>query len=60
VRYGYGIRIHEIETLSEHEYREREIDTIFPTWDSRIVATHTLSYTPGLTVIDALQPRLRF
>ena len=60
VRYGYGIRLHEIETLSTDDYSEREVETIFPTWDARIVATHTLSYTHGLTVIDAIQPRLRF
>jgi hypothetical protein len=60
VRYGYGIRLNEIDCLSELEYRETEIDRIVPTWDRRIVATHTLSYVPGLTMIDALQPRLRF
>ena len=59
-RYGYGIRLHEIERLSEREFRETEVERIDPTWDHKIVATHTLSYTAGLTVIDALQPRLRF
>jgi hypothetical protein len=60
VRYGYGIRIHEITHLTETEYSEREVSRIAPTWDPAIIATHTLSYTPGLTVLDALQPRLRF
>ncbi|HEX2826105.1 MAG TPA: family 43 glycosylhydrolase [Burkholderiales bacterium] len=60
VRYGYGVRLHEIERLDEAEYREREIERIEPTWDGRIVAVHTLSHVPGLTMLDALQPRLRF
>jgi hypothetical protein len=60
VRYGYAIRLHEIVTLTEDVYLEKEVARIEPTWDRRIVATHTLAYVPGLTMIDALQPRLRF
>jgi hypothetical protein len=60
VRYGYATRLHEIVTLTEDDYIEKEIARIEPTWDRRIVATHTLAYVPGLTMIDALQPRLRF
>ena len=59
VRYGYAITINEITTLSEESYDERQVDRIKPNWDKRIVATHTLSYAPGLTVMDCLQPRLR-
>jgi hypothetical protein len=60
VRYGFGIRVHEISRLSEAEYAESEVFSVMPTWDRKIIATHTLSYTSGLTVIDALSPRLRF
>ena len=60
VRYGYGIRLQQIETLSETDYRETEVARIEPVWDRRIVATHTLAHVPGMTMIDALQPRLRF
>jgi hypothetical protein len=59
VRYGYAIRLQRIDRLSPEEYEETEVGSILPTWDRRIVATHTLSYTAGLTMIDALQPRLR-
>jgi len=59
VRYGFGIRLHEITTLTPSEYAESEVASIMPVWDRRIIATHTLSYTPGLTVIDALRPRLK-
>ena len=57
-RYGHGIRLHEILRLSDTEYEEKEVDSIMPTWDPRIVATHTLGYVPGLTVLDAVRPRL--
>jgi hypothetical protein len=60
VRYGYGIKINEITALSEDCYEERLVHSIEPNWDKKIVATHTLSYADGLTVIDCLQPRLRF
>lgn len=60
VRYGYGIRLQRIDRLSTSEYAETEVGSLMPAWDRRIVATHTLSYTAGLTMIDALQPRLRF
>lgn len=59
VRYGYAIRINHITALSEEDYAEHEVDEIKPGWDGSIVATHTLSYAAGLTVIDCLQPRFR-
>lgn len=58
-RYGYGVRLFEITHLSEDDYAEAEVARVEPTWDKGIVATHTLSYTPGLTVMDAVQPRFR-
>jgi hypothetical protein len=57
-RYGYAIRLNEIQTLSDESYRETEIGRIEPTWDWRICAVHTIAHVPGLTMIDALQPRL--
>jgi hypothetical protein len=60
IRYGHAIRINEITALSADTYSEVEVSTIFPGWDPSIIATHTLSYTPGLTVIDALQQPRRF
>lgn len=58
-RYGYGIRIQHIELLSETGYRERCISDIEPEWDTRILATHTINYEKGLTVIDAQLKRSR-
>ena len=59
VRYGYGIRIRHITRLSEDDYAEVEVAAIEPHWDKSIVATHTLNHAGRLTVMDALQPRVR-
>jgi hypothetical protein len=59
VRYGYATRIYHITKLSEDDYAETEVAAIEPTWDKKILATHTLNHADGLTVIDALQPRFR-
>jgi len=60
IRYGYGIRINQITTLTEESYAETEVEALWTTWDRKIIATHTLSHVGSLTVADALQPRLRF
>ena len=60
VRYGYAIKIKEITALSPDEYAETEVARIAPDWDKNILATHTLGYAPGLTVVDALLDRRRF
>lgn len=60
VRYGFGVRIHHIMKLSEEDYAEVEVESIEPTWDRKIIGTHTLSHAQGLTVGDALRPRRRF
>lgn len=57
VRYGYGIRVHEITELSEHTYDEVEVASIMPSWDKKIIAAHMLAHAGALTVADALQPR---
>lgn len=57
VRYGYGMRIQEILELSESHYLEREAAYIEPTWDTRIIATHTLSKAGQLVLSDGLQER---
>lgn len=59
VRYGYAIRINHITRLTEDDYAEVEVAAITPDWDHRIVATHTINHVEGLTILDAMQPRLR-
>ncbi len=51
--YGYAINLNELITLSETEYEERKITTIFPHWEKDAEATHTFSYSDGAVVIDA-------
>ena len=60
VRYGYGLRLNEIVTLSETSYQEREIDFIEPKWEKMLRGTHTLAHAKNLTVIDVLEWRFRY
>jgi hypothetical protein len=55
--YGYGFDLNEIVTLTETEYSERKITSVRPTWDSKILATHTYASQGNLTVIDAFTRR---
>ncbi len=57
--YGYGIRLHEVLTLTEDEYREREVDAIEPLWAPDLRGVHTLNFVHGLSVADALMCRPR-
>jgi hypothetical protein len=57
VRYGYGTVINEVIELNERNYSEVKVSGITPDWDDDIVATHTLSYDEGLSVVDATLKR---
>jgi hypothetical protein len=57
IRYGYGMRIQEILTMSESEYLEREVVFIQPKWDKKIIATHTFNKAGRLIFSDALEER---
>jgi len=59
VRYGYGLRINQITALTTIEYAEAEVESVWPTWDKKIIGVHHISHAGGLTVADALQPRRR-
>jgi hypothetical protein len=58
--YGYGMKINQIVTLTKSEYKEVDVNDIEPLWDKKIVATHTINYLEGLTVIDGLMKRAKF
>ncbi len=60
VRYGYGLRLNEIVTLTESEYEEQSIDLIRPDWKRGLLGTHTLNHVNNLTVIDVIECRSRF
>lgn len=60
VRYGYCVRLNRITCLTTSEYAEEEVRTIEPTWSPDLIALHTLSYTPDLTLIDVKRRRGRW
>ncbi len=51
--YGYGLNLNEILVMNETEYHEVRVSSATPDWQRDVVGLHTLSYEPGLTVIDA-------
>lgn len=57
--YGYGMKINKIIELNELNYEEEEVNSIYPNWDKKILATHTLNHDGKLTVIDAILKRKR-
>jgi hypothetical protein len=59
-RYGHGMKINQIVTLSESEYKEVCVVDIEPLWDKRIFACHTFNFVEGLTVVDGLQRRAKW
>ncbi len=59
-RYGYGMKLNQVVTLSESDYEESSILDIKPTWDRRIIACHTINFGHGLTVLDAMLRRSRW
>jgi hypothetical protein len=59
-RYGYGLRLQRIKTLTETQYEEEEVTFVEPLWDRRITAVHSYAREVGLTVIDALYRRWRY
>lgn len=59
VTYGYGMKINKVLILNEFDYEEEVVSSIFPNWDTEIIATHTLNHDDKLTVIDGLLKRRR-
>ena len=58
--YGYGFDLNEIEILSETEYREKKVLSVRPTWDKKILGTHTFASCGDLTVIDVFTKMPKF
>jgi len=55
--YGSGFDLNQIVRLSESEYKEQKVVSVKPTWDDKILGTHTYAREGRLTVIDALTRR---
>lgn len=56
-RYGYGMKINEVIEFDKNIYKEKIVDDIYPNWDKKLIATHTINSVDNLTVIDALMKR---
>lgn len=58
--YGYGMNFHEIVTLDEDRYAEKNTWSVEPLWNPKVRGMHTFSRTGRLTVIDAKVRSRRF
>jgi hypothetical protein len=58
--YGKGINLHEIVTLTEDAYEERDVQSIKPAWKPSLTGLHTLAHAGDLTVIDVRERRPRW
>jgi len=56
---GYCMSIQKIERLDREGYLETEVCKIGPSWAKKLIGTHTLNSSDGLTVIDGLMHRRR-
>jgi len=59
-RYGYGMKINHIVSLSEYEYREECVEEVEPLWRQNVLSVHTLNFEDHLTIIDAELQKPRF
>ncbi len=57
VRYGYGLKVHEIKKLTTTEYQESEVLSIEPDWDPKIKTVHTFNHQHSLAFIDGIMNR---
>lgn len=53
VRYGYGLRMHEVTELTLEGYREREVYALAPTWAPDLCGVHTINRAGNITMADA-------
>ncbi|MBU1023559.1 hypothetical protein KKB99_04635, partial [bacterium] len=60
VRYGYGITINKVITLSEDEFIEEKVTKILPNWRPGMAGTHTINHNDGLTVMDVLTRQFKW
>lgn len=51
--YGYAMQLQEITQLTKDDYQETLVSRMTPDWNEQVIGVHTLSYVPGITVVDA-------
>lgn len=58
--YGSGISLNEVVRLSPDDYREREVERVFPTHPGGLLGLHTVNRAGELSVVDAFVRRPRW
>ena len=58
-RYGFGISLNHISTLSELDFKESSISELLPNWSPDIFGIHTINCDDRLCVADVLRRRRR-
>ena len=53
VRYGYGLRMHEVTELSLDRYEEQEVYALEPNWAPDVCGVHTINHAGAFTMADA-------
>jgi hypothetical protein len=50
--YGSSLRLQRVTTLTATDYAEETVAHLHPSWEPRLVGTHTFNHVPGFSVID--------
>jgi hypothetical protein len=55
VRYGYAIAVNEVTKLTPHEFEERPVSYLPPSWRPELLGTHTWNESSAFQVIDGIR-----
>jgi hypothetical protein len=55
VRYGYAIAVNEVSKLTPHEFEERPVSYLPPSWRPDLLGTHTWNESSDFQVIDGIR-----
>jgi hypothetical protein len=55
VRYGYAIAVNEVSKLTPHEFEERAISYLPPSWRPDLLGTHTWNESSAFQVVDGIR-----
>jgi hypothetical protein len=55
VRYGYAIAVNEVTRLTPHEFEERPVSYVPPSWRPDLLGTHTWNESSAFQVIDGIR-----
>jgi hypothetical protein len=55
VRYGYAMTVNEVTRLTPHEFEERPVSYVPPSWMPGLLGTHTWNESSAFQVIDGIR-----